>query len=88
MDIPVSATEAARTFSELLNRVRYRGESFVVERAGESVCRIAPASAPPRTLADLVRVLKDTARPDPDYLATVTHAVKRQPRPPKNPWGR
>ena len=30
----VSATHAARSFSELLDRVCYRGESFVIERAG------------------------------------------------------
>jgi antitoxin (DNA-binding transcriptional repressor) of toxin-antitoxin stability system len=88
MDIPVTATEAARTFADLVNRVRYRGESFVVERAGEPVCRISPASAPRRTLADLVRVLKALPRPDRGYLDDVSRAQKRQPRLPKNPWGR
>ncbi len=33
----ISATGASRTFSELLNRVRYRGDSFVIERAGEAI---------------------------------------------------
>jgi hypothetical protein len=40
----ISATEAARTFSDILNRVRYRGEAFVVERGGEPVCRISPVA--------------------------------------------
>lgn len=44
MTTRVSATEAARTFSDLLNRIRYRGEEFVVERAGEPVCRMTPAA--------------------------------------------
>src|SRR5687767_13963314 len=34
----ISATRAARSFSELLDRVCYRGESFVIERGGELVC--------------------------------------------------
>ena len=38
----VSATEAARSFSELLNRVRYQHKAFVVERGGEAVCEIRP----------------------------------------------
>jgi hypothetical protein len=33
MTTHVSATEAVKTFSDLLNRIRYRGEEFVVERA-------------------------------------------------------
>ena len=28
---------------ELMNRVRYRGESFVVERGGKAICEILPA---------------------------------------------
>ena len=38
----ISAAEAARSFSEILNRVKYRGESFIVERNREPVCRIEP----------------------------------------------
>ena len=33
----VSATQMARSFSELLDPVCYRGESFVIERGGELV---------------------------------------------------
>ena len=88
MDIRVSATEAARTFSDLVNRVRYRGESFVVERAGEPVCRIAPATTIRRTLADLVRVLESLPAPDAAYLDVVTKATKRQPKLPRSAWGR
>jgi hypothetical protein len=45
----VSATHAARSFSELLDRVCYRGESFVIERGGELVCEISRVK-PRRTL--------------------------------------
>lgn len=88
MESHISATEAARSLSELLNRVRYRGESFVVERGGEAVCRIVPAGPPRCTVADLVRVLKVAPRPDAEYLDGVEAASRGQTRLPKGPWGR
>ena len=53
----VSATQAARTFSDLLNRVRYRGESFVIERGGEPICEMAPVKPPRFSGADLLDLL-------------------------------
>lgn len=38
----VSSTEAARQFSELLNRVRYKHESFIITRNGEDLGCLAP----------------------------------------------
>src|SRR5450756_1030612 len=43
MSTRVSATEAVRTFSDLLTRIRYRGEEFVIERGGEPQCRMMTA---------------------------------------------
>jgi prevent-host-death family protein len=40
----VSATEAARRFSELLDAVEHESESFVVSRRGRVVARIEPAT--------------------------------------------
>ncbi|MGH3026446.1 MAG: type II toxin-antitoxin system Phd/YefM family antitoxin [Gaiellaceae bacterium] len=39
----LTATEAARRFSELLDSVERRGESFLVVRRGRTVARIEPA---------------------------------------------
>jgi prevent-host-death family protein len=39
----LTATEAARRFSQVLDRVEHDGESFVVSRKGKPVARIAPA---------------------------------------------
>jgi prevent-host-death family protein len=41
----LSATEAARRFSDLLDAVDTRGESFVIVRRGRPVARIEPARA-------------------------------------------
>lgn len=86
METHISATEAARSLSDLLNRVRYRGESFVVDRGGEAVCRIVPAGPRRCTVADLARVLRAASRPDKNYLDTVDKLAKNQPKLPKRPW--
>jgi antitoxin (DNA-binding transcriptional repressor) of toxin-antitoxin stability system len=42
----ISATNAARNFSDLINRVRYQGTSFEIERGNEVIARIVPAGTP------------------------------------------
>jgi antitoxin (DNA-binding transcriptional repressor) of toxin-antitoxin stability system len=42
----VSASHAARNFSDLINRVRYQGTSFEIERGNEVIARIVPAGVP------------------------------------------
>ena len=41
----LSATDAARRFSELLDAVESRGATFLVARRGRTVARIGPAAA-------------------------------------------
>lgn len=88
MESHIGATEASRNFSEILNRVRYRGETFVIERGGEPVARIIPAGAPRCTLRDLVELLKRIPRPDDEYLDIVESVTRNQPPLPKSPWER
>jgi len=89
MTTHVSATEAVRAFSDLLNRIRYRGEEFVVERAGEPVCRMTPA-VPAKTLSfrELASLLREIPQPDARYASDVRRAARSQGRPPRSPWGR
>jgi antitoxin (DNA-binding transcriptional repressor) of toxin-antitoxin stability system len=89
MTTRVSATEAVRTFSDLLNRIRYRGEEFVVERAGEAVCRMTPAAPSRRlTFRGLTALLREIPGPDPAYASDVRSAVRKQGRAPRSPWAR
>ncbi len=89
MTTHVSATEGVRTFSDLLNRIRYRGEGFVVERAGEPVCRMVPAAPTKRlSLQDLASLLREIPKPDAGYASDVRRAARSQGRPPRSPWGR
>jgi hypothetical protein len=52
-----------------MNRVRYRNESFIVERAGKPICEILPARPPKFSGADLVDLLRTLPKPDEDHLA-------------------
>ena len=82
----MSATEASRNFSEILNRALYRGESFVIERGGEPVCEIKPAAPSRFTVTDLADLMKVLPPIDEDYLRTVEALSRMQPRMPASPW--
>ena len=40
----LSATDAARNFSDVLNRVAYRQETLEINRGGRAVARLVPAA--------------------------------------------
>jgi antitoxin (DNA-binding transcriptional repressor) of toxin-antitoxin stability system len=39
----ITATEAQKRFSDILNRIRYHGERFEVARNGEVIAELVPA---------------------------------------------
>ncbi|MGH2352205.1 MAG: type II toxin-antitoxin system Phd/YefM family antitoxin [Chloroflexota bacterium] len=55
----ITTTELSRRLSDVLSRVRYRGESFLIDRNGEAVATIEPARPGPcgswRALAERLR---------------------------------
>lgn len=52
----LTATDAARRFSSLLDQVEQTGETFVVERRGRAIASIAPAAASSgREVKDILR---------------------------------
>lgn len=86
----VSATEAARKFSDLLNRVRYQGASFEIARGKEIVARIIPAT-PPRAvkLAELDKLLAQLPSLAPDDAARFEEdvdSVRREMVLPEPKW--
>jgi antitoxin (DNA-binding transcriptional repressor) of toxin-antitoxin stability system len=38
----ISVTEAARNFSDCINRVHYQGTTFILHKNGSAVARIVP----------------------------------------------
>jgi antitoxin (DNA-binding transcriptional repressor) of toxin-antitoxin stability system len=82
----LSATEAARNFSELLNRVRYRGERFVIERAGVAIGELRPAAPVRFNGRDLQALLRSLPTVDASFFDAVEEATRHQPRVPEVPW--
>jgi prevent-host-death family protein len=78
----LSATEAARGFSDLLDRVERTGESVVVLRHGRPVATIGPPSrGNGKALLDLLRA----HRPDPDLVDEVRE-LREFVGPPQDRW--
>lgn len=62
----ISATDAARRFSDVLDAVEHRGQSFVVVRKGRPVARIGPTS---EANGRLVKQILRRLRPDTKWAA-------------------
>ena len=60
----ITATELARSLSDVLSRVYFRGEIFTIERNGRPVARLGPADRKPHgTWKDVAEALKDVPWP-------------------------
>jgi len=78
----LSATDASRRFSEVLDDVERSGESYVVVRHGRAVATIGPASG------DTGKALKGVLRaisPD-DAWAGEVRELREQMGPVTDPW--
>ncbi|WP_343600215.1 type II toxin-antitoxin system prevent-host-death family antitoxin [Mycobacterium sp.] len=80
----MTATDAARNFSELLNRVA-GGEEIEVTRSGAAVAVISPPKS--RLIsADRFRALIASAPPPDSAFARDIHAVRESVGPPEDAW--
>lgn len=82
--VRLSATEVARRFSEILNRVA-AGEEIEVTRAGAPVAVIGPPKA--RVLSpERFRELVGSAPPVDDDFAEDVRTIRRSVGPPEDAW--
>ena len=88
MKTRISATESVRRFSELMNRVRYRGESFVVERGGKPICEILPAQPPKFSGRELADLLRSLPKPDKEYFTLIENFIAKQAAVAESKWPR
>ncbi|HQK89985.1 MAG TPA: antitoxin [Smithellaceae bacterium] len=79
----ISATDAVRTFSELLNAIKYKGEFYTIIRGGKPAATIGPVETitSMRTLKELALVLKAMPKLDDDdkFAADVEDIITNQP---------
>jgi prevent-host-death family protein len=82
----ISATQLARRLGSVLGRVRYRGDSFLVERNGEPVARVLPvASASLTSLAEALGAWREAGEQEAEFAA-VLDRIGELDRPPADPW--
>ena len=87
MEHRISATELARRLGDVLGRVRYRGDSFVVERNGEPVARLSPLPAGSATsLREALAAWRSAGAPEAEF-ADDLERVGAVDRAPEDPWG-
>ncbi|HMB80455.1 MAG TPA: type II toxin-antitoxin system Phd/YefM family antitoxin [Vicinamibacterales bacterium] len=87
----IAATDAAKNFGHLVDRVRESGATYVIERHGRPVAQIGPiTSEEPKTLRDLVEYLKTAPKLDEEVLRYIEEgrAIFNRPEVPTNRWER
>jgi prevent-host-death family protein len=87
MENRISATELARQLGDILGRIRYRGESFTIERNGTPVARLTPVQPTHAvTVGEVFAAWKAAVGTDAK-LADDLERVRAADKPPGNPWG-
>ena len=84
MQTAISSTEAVRNFSDLLNNIKYRGDSYTVIRGGKPAASLIPVEQTliGATLADLRKIMQVLPHIDEDdtaFEADVMAAASSQP---------
>jgi len=79
MPTKISATELSRNLSDVLNRVRYKGEAFAIERNGQTVAVLQPAEEKPRaTMHTLAEIIRRHSPVDPKFADDLEEIQRSQ----------
>ena len=85
----MTVTEAARNFSDLVNRVYYRGESTILTRNGIPVAYLSPTAPVTTPAGELASGWETLPHLDPDNAARFAEELERARRrlgPVEDPW--
>ena len=93
MQKTVSATEAVRKFSELLNSIKYRGDRYTIFKGGKPVAFIGPleTSFKGKTIGDLKELVEKLPRLGHEaekFNEDLAQILKQQPKMPEKIHGR
>jgi antitoxin (DNA-binding transcriptional repressor) of toxin-antitoxin stability system len=80
----MTATDAARSFSEVLNRAS-GGEEIELTRSGAPVAVIGPPRVRLLSASRLLELLSTAPRPDAEF-ADELRAIRASAGPPGDPW--
>lgn len=81
----ITVTEAARGFSDLINRVFYRHESALLVKGGKPMARLLPVNPPAKTGGELAARWDDTYAGDPTLADEIAKARAKAGFP-RDPW--
>lgn len=88
----INATDAAREFSDILNSVKYKRDSFTILRGGKPTAAIVPVESIGvlRTMSELRMIIKSLPRLGEDsrqFEDDINDVCKNQPSMPDgSPW--
>jgi len=87
----ISATEASRSLSDILNKVHYQGQSFEVKRGREVIAKIIPAESHKRILkiSELTTLLQNVPSlesEDSQNFVEELKVIRTKFPAEKNPW--
>jgi prevent-host-death family protein len=86
MEHRISSTDLVRRLGDVLSRVRYLGDSFIVERSGDPVARLVPVpGASATTLREALAAWSEPGAPDPGF-ADAMEGVNAADQPPEDAW--
>jgi len=90
LEIRVPATEAAKTFGHLVDRVREGHATYIIERGGKPVAQITPLERRSFTFGALKTLVTGLPRAERDYLTTLERltTARNKPKVRSNPWAR
>jgi len=88
MQKTINATDAARSFSEILNSVKYKGDRYTIVRGGKPAAAIVPVEdiGPPCRLKELgllLRSLPGLGRDNEVFAHDIEDLISLQPAMPK-----
>jgi prevent-host-death family protein len=87
----VAATDAAKNFGRLVDRVREEGATYTIERHGRPIAQIGPVEfEEPKTLQGLAEFLRTASKLNEETLRYMEEGIAMLNRPevPDNPWAR
>jgi antitoxin (DNA-binding transcriptional repressor) of toxin-antitoxin stability system len=74
MATKITATELAKNLSDLLSRITYRGEEFVIERNGDPIAKLTPPDQPAGVdLMEFIDELRGVPRPDDRFAEDLAY---------------
>jgi hypothetical protein len=85
-EVRISSTELVRTIGEVLGRIRFRRDTFIVEKNGKPVAVLAPyAGKRPGGVEEALRAWCEAGAPDVDF-ADLLEKIGRDDKALEDPW--